>query len=73
MIIPLSSESMSLYSEGDIFFFLKLYGRIRKQWEVVSIMLAMCDEKEILRDYIESEKYEAAKEAATQLLKEDYR
>ena len=30
----------------------------------VSIMLAMYDEKEILREYIESEKYEAAQEAA---------
>lgn len=30
----------------------------------MSIMLAMYDEKQILLDYIESEKYEAAKEAA---------
>ena len=38
-------------------------------------MLAMYDEKEILREYIESERYEAArkeaKEMAVQLLKED--
>ena len=37
-------------------------------------MLAMYDEKQILREYIESEKYEAAKEAdrktAIQFLKE---
>jgi hypothetical protein len=32
--------------------------------EVVSIMLAMYDEREILLSYIESEKYEAAKETA---------
>jgi hypothetical protein len=32
--------------------------------EIVSIMLAMYDEKEILLSYIESEKYEAAKETA---------
>ena len=42
----------------------------------VSITLAMYDEKEILREYIESEKYEAAKEAdrktAIQLLKEGF-
>ena len=33
-------------------------------------MLAMYDEKEILREYIESEKYEVAKETAIQCLKE---
>jgi uracil phosphoribosyltransferase len=32
--------------------------------EVVSIMLAMYDEKKILLSYIESEKYEATKKAA---------
>lgn len=36
----------------------------------MSIMLAMYDEKQILLDYIESEKYEAAKEIAIQCLKE---
>ena len=36
----------------------------------MSIMLAMYDEKQILLDYIESEKYEAAKETAIQCLKE---
>jgi hypothetical protein len=42
--------------------------------EVVSIMLAMYDEREILLSYIESEKYEAtkktAKETAVQMLKD---
>ena len=33
-------------------------------------MLAMYDEKEILRDYIEYEKYHAAKEAAKEATKE---
>ena len=35
-------------------------------------MLAMYDEKQILLDYIESEKYEAAKETAIQCLKEGF-
>lgn len=33
-------------------------------------MLAMYDEKEILREYIESEKYEAAQEASKEAVKE---
>lgn len=48
---------------------LKKYLEEREK-EVVAIMLAMLDEKEILRDYIESEKYEAAKESVIKLLKE---
>lgn len=35
----------------------------------VNIMLAMYDEKEILREYIESERYEAAKDTVIQMLK----
>lgn len=35
-----------------------------REKEVVNIMLAMYDEKEILLEYIESERYEAAQEAA---------
>ncbi len=38
--------------------------------EVENIMLAMYDEKEILREYIESERYDTEKEMAVQLLKE---
>ena len=34
-------------------------------------MLAMYDEKEILREYIEYEKYHAAKEAAKEAVKEN--
>lgn len=34
-------------------------------------MLAMYDEKEILREYIESERYEAAQEAAQEAKKEN--
>ena len=45
-----------------------------REKEVENIMLAMYDEKEILLDYIESERYEAAreeaKEAAIQMLKD---
>ncbi len=45
-----------------------------REKEVENIMLAMYDEKEILLEYIESERYEAArgeaKEAATQMLKD---
>lgn len=45
-----------------------------REKEVENIMLAMYDEKEILREYIESERYEAArgeaKEAAVQMLKD---
>ena len=41
----------------------------RSGTESVSIMLAMYDEKEILRDYIESERYDAAKETAIEMLK----
>ena len=41
-----------------------------KEKEVVAIMLAMLDEKEILRDYIESKKYEAAQEAKRENAKE---
>ena len=40
-----------------------------REKEVVSIMLAMYDEKEILREYIEYEKYHAAKEAAQEATK----
>jgi len=44
-----------------------------REKEVENIMLAMYDEKEILLEYIESERYEAAreeaKEAAIQMLK----
>jgi hypothetical protein len=51
---------------------LKEYLESREK-EVVSIMLAMYDEKEILLSYIESERYDAArenaKETATQMLK----
>ena len=45
-----------------------------REKEVENIMLAMYNEEEILREYIESERYEAAreeaKEAATQMLKD---
>lgn len=40
-----------------------------REKEVEAIMLAMYDEEEILLDYIRSEKYEAAKETAVQMLK----
>lgn len=42
---------------------------LNREKEVVAIMLAMYDEEEILLDYIRSEKYEAAKETAVQMLK----
>lgn len=38
--------------------------------EVVNIMLAMCDEKQIMLDYIEYERRKAAKEAAREAAKE---
>ena len=41
-----------------------------REKEVVSIMLAMYDEKEILREYIEYEKYHAAQEATKKETKE---
>ena len=41
-----------------------------REKEVVSIMLAMYDEKEILREYIEYEKYHAAEEAAKKAAQE---
>ena len=41
-----------------------------REKEVVSIMLAMYDEKEILREYIEYEKYHAAQEATKKATKE---
>lgn len=40
-----------------------------REKEVENIMLAMYDEKEILLEYIESERYEAAKETVIQMLK----
>ena len=42
---------------------------LEREKEVEAIMLAMYDEEEILLDYIRSEKYEAAKETAVQMLK----
>ena len=42
-----------------------------REKEVENIMLAMYDEKEILREYIESERYEAAQEAAQEAKKEN--
>lgn len=42
-----------------------------REKEVENIMLAMYDEKEILLEYIESERYEAAKEAAKEAKKEN--
>ena len=47
---------------------LKKYLEEREK-EVMAIMLAMLDEEEILLSYIESERYEAAQEAALRLLK----
>ena len=41
-----------------------------REKEVENIMLAMYDEKEILREYIESERYEAAQEAKRENAKE---
>ena len=41
-----------------------------REKEVENIMLAMYDEKEILLEYIESERYDTEKEMAVQLLKE---
>lgn len=41
-----------------------------REKEVENIMLAMYDEKEILLEYIESERYEAAKEAKRENAKE---
>ncbi|MCM1246274.1 MAG: hypothetical protein NC293_11590, partial [Roseburia sp.] len=42
-----------------------------REKEVENIMLAMYDEKEILLEYIESERYEAAQEAAKEAKKEN--
>lgn len=42
-----------------------------REKEVENIMLAMYDEKEILREYIESERYEAAQEAAKEAKKDN--
>jgi hypothetical protein len=62
-------ETIRICKDEDV---LKEYLESREK-EVVEIMLAMYDEKEILISYIESEKYEAtqeaAKEAAMQLLR----
>lgn len=41
-----------------------------REKEVINIMLAMYDEKEILLEYIESERYEAAQEAAKEAAQE---
>ena len=50
-------------SESLIFTGLKIPRDYEREKEVENIMLAMYDEKEILREYIESERYEAEKKA----------
>lgn len=60
------TETIRICKDNNV---LKDYLEEREK-EVENIMLAMYDEKEILLEYIESERYEAAKEAKRENAKE---
>lgn len=60
------TETIRICKDKNI---LKEYLEEREK-EVENIMLAMYDEKEILLEYIESERYEAAKEARRESAKD---